>query len=281
MLLWGFSITDSLTIRNGIFLENDFSCNLRWIYRILSILKILDFCSEWILDTSVAINKTILVVNGSCFEFELNNLLLFLNICIAFVNLLTVECILQIAAPHWVIVLLLIFFVLKCCHLYHALYPEQFFSTYNYLSSIVLLSGLIDCLFGKFSWKQLIYATISPDYVSTTVSMGKSASSISLVLLAVTPVKRLDSACFLSKDLKASTIDFAKSESLYRVSLNHCLLLVFEVEVQMEGGDLVPDRLHWSRWLHNNAKIINNSKPFLINSKIQIPNEFKWEFNKV
>lgn len=90
----------------------------------------------------------------------------------------------------------------------------------------------------------MIYATISPDYVSTTVSMGKSASSISLVLLAVTPVKRLDSAGFLSKDLKASTIDFAKSESLYCVSFYHCLLLVFEVEVQMEGGDLVPDRLH-------------------------------------
>jgi hypothetical protein len=75
------------------------------------------------------------------------------------------------------------------------------------------------------------------------------------VLLAVTPASRLPTVGLFSKDLSVSTIAFAKSESLIH-ELSDAHLLILEVQVEMEGRDLVPYGLwlggSWQHIMRNN-----------------------------
>lgn len=55
-LLWWLSVLNGLTIGLGIFLEDGLADDLRRVYGILSILKVLNLGAKWVLDASVAVD---------------------------------------------------------------------------------------------------------------------------------------------------------------------------------------------------------------------------------
>lgn len=90
-------------------LENDVS-NDQWrVYRVLIVAKIRYLSAVGVLYTTVDLKHAVTVVDGLGVQVKLNDLFLFRNVLIQAIYFFTFKLILEKAAPHSEVMLLLIF----------------------------------------------------------------------------------------------------------------------------------------------------------------------------